>query len=793
MAVVVLCTILAAQVTGDLAPALSSQVQDTNIEASATWNPTELLSTTTTGGALCPVTVVDDLGNVHVAWVDNSGLDGDGSDADIYYKSLNIASGVWSAVEVVSTGSPGDSGFPALDVDAAGNVYAVWEDNSDIAGSGTDYDILYKVRDHATGIWSAVEVVSSESTATSNHPAIVIDVSSNVHVAWDESGNDVLYKAKSAATGVWGAVTIVSSESSYNAVKPSLAVDASTLHLVYTIEVSSPYFSNNIEVAYRSMPLSTGVWTAKSVFNGGDGDIIWAADPQILIDSAGNRYVVWFEYGAIPSVGLQGSCWFIRPYRSGSWQSVVTIDSYGDSSPAAWGFSSVLDNQGYLHTVYSRDTVINYRGYNGATRVLSAITALGTSLQGPAHRPSIGARGADELIMVWDNNTSGSGSEASDIYYMTTFVQTGIPVAQFTATPTTLHPGSAVQFSFTGSLGTQPSTFSWDFGDGSPASAEQDPSHVYSTAGTYTVSLTVTDADLDSDTETKVNYITVAENQAPVAGFSFVPSSPVENHAVQFTDTSTDSDGTIVSWLWNFGDGTADSTLQNPSHAFSTASTFTITLTVTDDDGATSVTSNPVTVVEDINLSPVADFSFNPLAPVSTQNVQFTDLSSDPDGTIVSWLWNFGDGTTDSTLQNPVHAFTAAGTYTVGLTVTDDDGASTTTSKTITVVAPYMYVQDIAMSYTSSWFYYKISTTVTVYDWAGTALSGVTVTITLRNPSGTTYTLSGVTGTNGKVTLTRSCSKAKGTYTSTVTDIVKSGYVYDPSKNLLTSKTLVIS
>ena len=147
--------------------------------------------------------------------------------------------------------------------------------------------------------------------------------------------------------------------------------------------------------------------------------------------------------------------------------------------------------------------------------------------------------------------------------------------------------------------------------------------------------------------------------------------------------TSTDADGTIAAYAWNFGDGTTRGTGANPSHTYAAAGTYTVTLTVTDDDGATGAVSHDVTVTA---------------APPGTRRRrrrsrrrrtawrrQFDgSTSTDPDGTIAGYAWNFGDGTPRAPVANPTHTYAAAGTYTVTLTVTDDDGAtapSATTSR----------------------------------------------------------------------------------------------------------------
>lgn len=165
-------------------------------------------------------------------------------------------------------------------------------------------------------------------------------------------------------------------------------------------------------------------------------------------------------------------------------------------------------------------------------------------------------------------------------------------------------------------------------------------------------------------------------NQPPVASFSVVTNGL----QATFTDTSTDADGRIASYAWRFGDG-ATSTGASPTHAYASAGTYTVELTVTDDRGAKAVTTKPVTVTAtQSNKPPVAAFT------VVTNNLsaQFTDGSSDPDGRIASRVWSFGDGGS-ATTANPSHTYAAAGNYIVKLTVTDDSGATASTQRTVTV------------------------------------------------------------------------------------------------------------
>ena len=240
------------------------------------------------------------------------------------------------------------------------------------------------------------------------------------------------------------------------------------------------------------------------------------------------------------------------------------------------------------------------------------------------------------------------------------------PVSAFTYTATDLTATFTDASTDDGSI----TSWSWDFGDSNTSTA-QNPTHTYAAAGTYLVQLIITD-DLGATDTTSQDVTVSAPNGDPVAGFTFTTT----DLTADFTDASTD-DGTIASWSWDFGD-TNTSTDQNPAHTYAAAGTYTVSLTVTDDLGATNATSQDVTVSAP-NGDPVAGFTFT----TTDLTADFTDTSTD-DGTIASWSWDFGD-TNTSTDQNPTHTYAAAGTYSVQLIVTDNLGAVDTTSQSVTV------------------------------------------------------------------------------------------------------------
>jgi PKD repeat protein len=168
-------------------------------------------------------------------------------------------------------------------------------------------------------------------------------------------------------------------------------------------------------------------------------------------------------------------------------------------------------------------------------------------------------------------------------------------------------------------------------------------------------------------------------NAAPVASFTASPSNltlAVDGSA------SSDPDGTIASYAWTFGDGTTGTGVR-ASKTYAAAGTYTVTLTVTDNGGRTATSSRQVTVSAAPNAAPVASFTASP------SNLTLAvdgSASSDADGTIASYAWTFGDGTT-GTGVTASKTYAAAGTYTVTLTVTDNGGRTATSSRQVTVSA----------------------------------------------------------------------------------------------------------
>jgi len=176
-------------------------------------------------------------------------------------------------------------------------------------------------------------------------------------------------------------------------------------------------------------------------------------------------------------------------------------------------------------------------------------------------------------------------------------------------------------------------------------------------------------------------------NQSPTASFTADPTSGVAPLEVSFNgSSSSDSDGNITSYTWDFKDGDTG-TGQTINHTFSSIGSYNVELTVIDNKGAIDSVTKSITVTDPIvsNQSPTASFTANPTSGVAPLEISFdASSSSDSDGSIISYQWDFKDGATGSG-QTINHTFSSTGSYNVRLTITDNEGATDSTTKTITV------------------------------------------------------------------------------------------------------------
>jgi serine protease len=352
----------------------------------------------------------------------------------------------------------------------------------------------------------------------------------------------------------------------------------------------------------------------------------------------------------------------------------VTVDQNGD------GYVDGVLQQTHDGTNYGTFGYYFYEGTSMACPHVAGVAAMVIAKAGGTLAP-------DSVRKVLQNTATDLGTTGWDQYYGYGLVNasaavaavstTNPPVAAFSGTPTSgTYP---LTVTFTDASTYTPTSWSWDFGDGS-TSTVQNPSHIYTAAGTFTVALTATNA-YGSNTLTKTGYITVTapNTNPPVAAFSGTPTSGTIPLTVTFTDASTN---TPTSWSWNFGDGST-STVQNPSHIYTTAGTYSVALTATNAYGSNTLTKSSYIT-----------------ASAATQSCD--DFA---DGSITDWLnktgtWTATGGymkgnstTTNAKTTSPFGSFSTA---TINCSVRMNTGRSNRYARIIfgyTSASTYRYVQ----------------------------------------------------------------------------------------------------
>ena len=289
----------------------------------------------------------------------------------------------------------------------------------------------------------------------------------------------------------------------------------------------------------------------------------------------------------------------------------------------------------------------------------------------------------DVELTVTDAN--GTHTETKTSYITVTVCAGPQPIADFSASNTTLCEGDCIDFTdlSTSSAAGGITGWSWDFGNGQTSTLQNPTGICYATAGNYTVTLIVTDAN-GNGTETKTSYIVVTTCVGPTASFNVVPNTTIcEGDCIGFVNTSTNvPPGSFVGW--NFPGATPNtSTVSSPSNiCYNTAGSYWVTLVITD---ATFnvLDSTGVAITVTTCTPPVAGFTFSPAGPFCADScITFTSTSTYTPTATFAWDFGNGQGNNSENPGAPI-CFSTAGTYQVSLTVTDANGTDTETQTII--------------------------------------------------------------------------------------------------------------
>ncbi len=273
----------------------------------------------------------------------------------------------------------------------------------------------------------------------------------------------------------------------------------------------------------------------------------------------------------------------------------------------------------------------------------------------------------------------------------------------------------------------------WNFGDPASGSSNQstqsDPTHLFSAAGTYEVTLSIQSQSGCTDADTMEITIT----DAPEVDFTFTPACMHEPVSFTITDLTN-----LDQYFWDFGDGHT-SQQPDPENTYDSPGDYQVTLTVQTTDGCTATQTQTVTV----NPLPQASFEYSQPTCVG-DTIFFLNLSNSPNGAIVKWEWDFGDGNTETILApnggNTSHVYANDQSYDVTLTVTDSDSCQNTVTRTVISVASPVaeFNWEDACFGQPTQFYDLTNNTPDIGSWYwdfGDPLSGNTNTSTYQNPT----------------------------------------------------------
>lgn len=302
------------------------------------WSPKIFISDENLLRCEAPVIKSDSKGNVHVVWYDAE---------NVYYNYWNYALNEWSNPELVSTESTGSSMWSDLMVDHNGNAYVVWQDRTE----GTDYDIYMKTRDITTGLWSSSELISSESNNVhSFFPTITCD-NQSIYIVWEEViesrvNHQLFFRYKNHTSSSWSSSQYIVSGNPYRYLRPDIDVgDNRDLNLVF----NSGTPSNIFHTRWNS---NTLLWSSIEIVSTERTRNAYV--PDVQIDDLGNLHVIWFDYsdiyGSQQSSSDRDIFYKLWNSSSSSWEfsEVISLDRY----EIDWRPSSDLDSDGELHIVW---------------------------------------------------------------------------------------------------------------------------------------------------------------------------------------------------------------------------------------------------------------------------------------------------------------------------------------------------------------------------------------------------------------------------------------------------------
>ena len=339
------------------------------------WNMTEVISEGSTGDSYSPSLVADNAGNMHVTWHDNTNYAGSGSDFDIFYRYWNNFSYSWSITEVISTVSTDKSYHPSLAVDSLGNVHIAWDDKTNYTNCGTDYDVFYRLWNASTFSWSIIQVISTESTVTSSNPSFAVDSLGDVYISWEDYTNYALC-------------------------------------------------GTDCDIFYKRWSASSSSWTTTEVVS--TESIHNSFLPSLAIDSLGNVHLAWEDYSDYADAPDFWNIFYKRWNASTSTWTITEVVSIV-SSGYAYSPSLAIDTLGCVHVAWEdntnydgsgTDSDIFYKRWDALSSTWTTTEVVSTESISNSFACSLTVSSSGYVFIAWYDATNYTGAGGDlDIFY----------------------------------------------------------------------------------------------------------------------------------------------------------------------------------------------------------------------------------------------------------------------------------------------------------------------------------------------------------------------------------------
>ncbi|MBL7891861.1 MAG: PKD domain-containing protein, partial [Bacteroidia bacterium] len=568
----------------------------------------------------------------------------------------NAAGGIWTS-SGTGTFSPNDSALNAIYIPSVADIAA---GNVTITLTTTGNGLCNAFSRSQTNIITPLPIVNAGLDLN------VCLESPNVPLSGNITGGSTKGRWSTSGTG-----TFIPNDSTLNAVYKPSSADTANGNLTFVLTSL-----NNGNCVAETDTLSIS-WTNKPIVNAGPDQAI-CTKPGIVqlngIIAGGTNTGIWTSNGTgtfSPANTALNAVYTASQADSIAGIITLTLTSTNGCTPVGDQLNITINKSPKIDFSYVASCGKLSVAFNDLSTISSGTISAwewsfgDTNLTSPAKNPSHTYNNAGTYMV---RLIASSNLGCSDT--LTKNIALSNLTPRFAYTNSCSY--SSVQFTDTTiAVNDSVKTWSWNFGDAG-TSNQQDPLHQYSAGGSYITKMIVTSYSGCIDTVTT----TVVVNPRPVADFTY--SATCSSLTIPFNDVTIISPDSITNWQWNFGDGSPVINLKDPTHSYSVAGIYTVNLVVTSNNGCTDTISRVI-------RSSSVTAAFVSSGGCQIQGSAFTDSSTTSAGdTIISRLWDFGDGVT-STLLNPKYFYTLPGTYTITLIVTTAKGCKDTLQNTLTV------------------------------------------------------------------------------------------------------------